>query len=139
MYISIIKVVNNRVAKYAEKATLEEAQAHCAEYGGFVYEGDYREDLWVDGEVVSIVTLPIKVPEVVTMRQARLALLQVGLLSNVEAAINSLASPQKEAAQIEWEYSQEVQRDKELVALLAPALGLNDAQLDALFVLAATL
>lgn len=76
------------------------------------------------------------VPEVVTMRQARLALLQSGLLVNVEAAINSLPSPQKEAAQIEWEYSQEVRRDKDLVALLAPALGLDDKQLGDLFVLA---
>jgi hypothetical protein len=79
------------------------------------------------------------VPKSVSMRQARLALLQSGLLANVDAAINSLSSPQKEYAQIEWEYSQEVQRDKELVALLAPALGLDDAELDALFVLAATL
>lgn len=79
------------------------------------------------------------VPKSVTMRQARLALLQAGLLGNVQTAIDSLASPQKEAAQIEWEYAQEVQRDKELVALLAPVLGLDDAQLDALFVLASTL
>ena len=98
-------------------------------------------DSYVDGEFIKPPQPEpeIQVPQSVTMRQARLALLQAGLLVNVEAAINSLPSPQKEAAQIEWEYSQEVQRDKELVALLAPALGLDDAQLDALFVLAATL
>lgn len=81
----------------------------------------------------------VEIPKTVTMRQARLALHQAGLLPNIEAALNSLPSPQKEAAQIEWEYSQEVVRQKELVQMLAPALGLNDQQLDDLFVLASTL
>lgn len=76
------------------------------------------------------------VPQAVTMRQARLALLGAGRLADVAAAINSLPSPQKEAAQIEWEYSQEVQRDKPLVLALAPALGLSESQLDALFIAA---
>jgi len=79
------------------------------------------------------------VPSRVTMRQARLALLGAGLLDNVTTAIAALPSPQKEAAQIEWEYSQEVHRDKQLVLILAPALGLNEAQLDQLFTQAATL
>lgn len=95
-------------------------------------------DEYVNGEFVKPEP-EIQVPQAVTMRQARLALLQAGHLEKVEAAINSLTSPQKEIAQIEWEYSQEVKRDKELVALLAPALGLDDKQLDDLFVLAAKL
>ena len=78
-------------------------------------------------------------PQVVTMRQARLALLGVGKLDNVAAAIASLPSPQKEAAQIEWEYSTEVKRESALVTQLAPALGLDAAALDALFTQAATL
>lgn len=81
----------------------------------------------------------IAVPYAVTMRQARLALLQAGLLDDIDAAINSLPSPSKEAARIEWEYSQEVQRDKPLVLALAPALGLDESQLDALFIAAAAL
>lgn len=76
---------------------------------------------------------------VVSMRQARLALLQAGKLSAVQAAINSLPSPQKEAASIEWEYSTEVRRDGPLVVQLTPALGLTAAQMDDLFALAATL
>lgn len=79
------------------------------------------------------------VPQYVSMRQARLALLGAGMLSAVTAAINALPSPQKEAAQIEWEYSQEVFRFKPLVLALAPALGLSSAQLDSLFVAAAQL
>lgn len=81
----------------------------------------------------------LTVPQIVSMRQARLALLQAGLLANVEVAINAMASPQKEAAQIEWQYSSEVHRHKALVLSLGPALGLNDAQLDQLFITAATL
>jgi hypothetical protein len=82
---------------------------------------------------------PPVVPSAVTMRQARLALLGAGLLDDIDAAINGLPSPQKEAARIQWEYSQEVQRHHGLVASLAPALGLTDAQTDALFLQAKTL
>jgi hypothetical protein len=78
-------------------------------------------------------------PQVVTMRQARLALLAEGKLNDVETAIESLPSPQKEAAKIEWEYSTEVRLDSELVKQLAPGLGLDDAALETLFTQAATL
>ena len=79
------------------------------------------------------------VPQTVTMRQARLALLAAGKLSAVDAAIVNLPSPQKEAAQIEWEFSSVVERDRPLVQMLGPALGLFDADLDALFIQAAQL
>jgi hypothetical protein len=38
-----------------------------------------------------------------------------------------------QAAQIEWEYAQEVRRDNALISTLAGALGLDEAALDALF------
>ena len=79
------------------------------------------------------------VPEVVTMRQARLALLGAGLLAQVEAAIASMPEPYKTAASIEWEYSNALQRSNPLVAQLGAALGLDDAEIDALFVEAAKL
>jgi len=82
---------------------------------------------------------PPAVPTAVTMRQARLALLGAGLLDDIDAAINGLPSPQKEAARIEWEYSQEVQRQNGFVSVLAPMLGLTEAQTDALFLTAAGL
>lgn len=78
----------------------------------------------------------VYVPSVVTMRQARLALLQAGLLSVVEPTINSLPSPIKEMAQIEWEYSSEVRRDRTLVRMLAQALSLDSHALDQLFLTA---
>lgn len=93
-----------------------------------------------EGEtILPYVAPPPVVPESVSMRQARLALLGAGLLPQVDAAIASLPSPQKEAAAIEWEYAQEVQRHNGLVPAMAQALGMTEAQLDALFMQAATL
>lgn len=79
------------------------------------------------------------VPQIVTMRQARLALLQSGLLPQVAAAIAALTSPTKEAVQIEWEYSQTVERNRPFVLTLGAALNLTSTQLDQLFILANTL
>lgn len=83
--------------------------------------------------------LAVPVPLVVTMRQARLALLAAGLMDDAEAALDALPSPQKEAARIEWEYATEVRRDWPFVALVATALGLTPEQVDALFIAAAEL
>lgn len=82
---------------------------------------------------------PVPVPNRVTMRQARLALLAAGKLAAVNAAINALPSPTKDAALIEWEYSSEVQRHNGFVAQIAPVLGMDDDDLDALFIAAAAL
>lgn len=80
-----------------------------------------------------------KVPTSVTMRQGRLALLAAGKLAMVDAAIATLPEPQKSAALIEWNYSNELQRNNAFVATLGGALGLTDAQVDQLFIAAAQL
>lgn len=82
---------------------------------------------------------PVSIPQSVTMRQARLALLAAGKLPAVNAAIVSLPSPQMEAAQIEWEFAATVDRGSAFVQSLSAALALSDADLDALFTHAATL
>lgn len=116
------------------------AEADFAEQQGWVPAGDSNiGDLWDGENFTPAPPAPPVVPASVTMRQARLALLDAGLLDDVDAAINSLPIPQKEAARIEWEYSQEVQRHNGFVSVLAPMLGLTDAQTDALFIGAATL
>ena len=79
------------------------------------------------------------VPPQVSMRQARLALLSAGVLGSVAAAIEQLDSPYREQAEIEWEFSSEVFRDRPLVKMLGPTLGLTSEQLDQLFITAATL
>ena len=82
---------------------------------------------------------PPAVPSSVTMRQARLALLAAGKLAAVAPAIAAMPSPAKEQAQIEWEYSITVERQRPFVLALGPALGLDAAALDALFIAAAKL
>ena len=83
---------------------------------------------------------PPSIPQEVTMRQARLALFGAGLLDSVDAAIEGIANPtQRRAAQIEWNHSQTVQRSRGLVVELGAALGLTEAQIDALFITAAAL
>lgn len=82
----------------------------------------------------------IATPRSVTMRQARLAMLSDGILDDVEGAIAAIPDEtQRKAAQIEWEYAQDVARDHWLLASLMPVIGLTDAQVDELFVLADTL
>lgn len=80
-----------------------------------------------------IYTIKQPVNRAVSMRQARLALLNAGLLGSVALAIDSMPEPAKSAAMIEWEYSSEVWCNKPFVQALGVALGLSDAQLDALF------
>lgn len=90
-------------------------------------------DGWDGAQVIPAPVPPEPVPTEVTMRQARLALLGAGLLTNVDAAINAMPEPAKSAARIEWDYSSAVQRHNGFVAQLGPALGLTDAQIDDLF------
>lgn len=79
------------------------------------------------------------VPQSVTMRQARVALSRAGKLAAVNAAIAAMTGAAGDEARIEWEYSQEVRRDKALVDALGAILLLDSAQLDSLFIAAAAL
>ena len=87
------------------------------------------------GQIAPYVAPPPVIPKVVTMRQAKLALLQQGLLDSVNAAIEQ----SDEAAKIEWQYATEVKRDNALVTAIASQLSLTEQQIDELFTLAASL
>lgn len=142
--IAIMRLVGD-----ADEATCIE-QWKGANPGEYVAHAEIAEDAlpsdrtdrqtWalVDGAVVLDPSLT-PVPQVVTMRQARRALLGAGKLAAVETAINAMPEPDKSEARIDWDRSQEVRRDWPLVAALAPTLGLTDAQIDQLFITAATL
>ena len=69
------------------------------------------------------------VPQQVTMRQARLALLSAGLLDDVEMVIAAAGR----AAQLEWEYAAVVERSNPAVATVQQQEALTDAQIDDLF------
>lgn len=86
---------------------------------------------------------PGNVPNEVSMRQGRLALLQFGLLHTVNAIIASMPGIQGDAARIEWEYATGIKRDSDLVKNLMPYLVLNgepvtEDQMDQMFLLAET-
>lgn len=76
----------------------------------------------------------IIIPQVISMRQARLQLLEVGLLDDVEALV---ALDRK--SQIEWEYANEVYRQSPLIESVKGALSLTDTQIDNMFVEASKL
>lgn len=89
-----------------------------------------------DAEAEALRPAPaVSIPSIVTMRQARLALLQSGLLGQVNAAV----AVADEATKITWEFSSEVNRAHPFVSTIAAALNLTEAQLDGLFTLAASL
>ena len=71
------------------------------------------------------------VPEAITMRQARLALLAVNLLATVSEAI---ATGTDEVLKVEWEYATEVRRDWVNLINMATSLGMTEEQLDDLFI-----
>ena len=80
------------------------------------------------------------VPASVTRRQAKQALLLNGLLANVQPAIAAIPdAAQRAMIQIEWDDSQEFERDRPALIALGSALGLTSVQLDALFIGAAQL
>ena len=75
----------------------------------------------------------LSMPTVVTMRQARLALLQSGMLATVQTAITNGTD---EEMKIEWEYATDVRRDWASLIALTTSMGLTAEQLDDLFILA---
>lgn len=79
--------------------------------------------------------LPVIQPDVssVTMRQARLALLAIGKLNDVNSAINALPEPNRTAALIEWDFASSVEKSSPLIQSLAPQIGISEAQLTDLF------
>jgi hypothetical protein len=122
------KLSQNSIIRLSDSASIpfDERNTDYQEYLSWVAQGNEAEP--------ADVVLPV-IPSIVSMRQARLALLQSGLLSTVSAAIAAGG----EADQIEWEYAAEVNRNQPLVQNMKAGLGLTDADLDNLFTLAASL
>jgi hypothetical protein len=86
-------------------------------------------------ELNFIKSMPISVPQIITMKQARLALLAAGKLDAANTAFAS-ASTQ---AQVMWDYSSTVERNNPLVISMGTTLGLSSSDIDNLFIQAATL
>ena len=76
----------------------------------------------------------IVVPKSITMRQARLYLLSIGKLDDVELLVQG-----NKAWYIEWEYANEVLRTNQLIPALQQSLGLSDSDIDSMFMEASKL
>jgi hypothetical protein len=83
----------------------------------------YENEVFIEPPPVIIKTLSI------SMRQARLELLNRNLLDDVNTALSSLS----QAAQIEWEYATEVRREHPLVAQLSALLNMSESDMDSFF------
>lgn len=89
----------------------------------------FVEGAWVLADPAVLVVPYTEPVTKVTMRQARLELLEQGLLDAVEAVI--LAAGR--AAQIEWEYAAAVERTHPAIVQVQKQQGLTDEQIDDLF------
>lgn len=101
--------------------------------------GNRHYDAIIDSgiQIAEFVQPPPLVPTSVTPYQARMALLNAGLLDQVTTLMSDPATPK--GAVIAWEYATSWERNSAFIATLAPILNLTDAQVDALFVAAAAL
>lgn len=104
--------------------------------------GDGESAVW-NGSEWSVVTelpaIPLELPTKVTMRQARLALLEAGQLDAVTVMVNTIpVSAGGDSVKIEWEYAADVDRNHEWVQSLSSQMGWTDTDLDNLFAIADT-
>jgi len=79
------------------------------------------------------------VPVLVTPKQARLAMLDAGILATVEGLIAGMEGVDGQKARIVWEWANEIRRDDPLLVSLASSLGMTSAQIDQLFIAASAL
>jgi hypothetical protein len=81
-------------------------------------------------------TMPPQVPAQVTRRQMLTALHRVGLLTSIQAAIDASGDFELRLA---FDEALEFERGNPMLASMAAALGKTEADLDAIFILAATI
>lgn len=97
----------------------------------------------------TVETIPLPMPEPepepeprlspLSARQFRLGLHANGLLASVQSSIDALEEPERTAAQIEWEYATEIERQHPLVVNLASQLSLSEEQINTMWIAAAAL
>lgn len=110
-------------------------QLFGSKYAGLFIEcPDEVDNFWLyDGNEFTASPPPPVVIPTLTMRQARLALLDADILDEVEAAITT---PEN---RIWWDYSTTVERNHPLVDAVLAALGKSPKEIDEMFIEAAKL
>lgn len=78
--------------------------------------------------------IPIEVPSSITNRQGKLKLIELGLLTELEALIEQIPDP-TEKLKLQVEYNNHVwERANEWIDLMGAKLNLTSAQIDQLFI-----
>ena len=91
-----------------------------------VLDGDSKS--WIEDATLKEEYEKSLIPKTITLRQARLYLLSINLLDDLENNIN-----QNRAYQIEWEYANQIERESPLVKILGQTLNLDDTVIDNMF------
>lgn len=116
-------------------ASPDDCESHGCEIFAAAQAGEY-------GPVAPYVAPPEPeptIPQAVTRRQGRLALLSVGKLADVEAAIDAIVDPdERRAAEIEYE-ADTWERSNAFLQTMWAQLGGTEEELDDLFTMASTL
>lgn len=103
-------------------------------------DGEYARFLGDSWEVITeLPAKPKHVPQSVAMSSFQLILDEIGEYDNAVALIDSLPMPDKRKAQILWKSANTVERANPFVASLGAAMGKTEAEIDDIFIQAATL
>lgn len=137
--MKLARIVDGVIAEFpqpAEGFSLEES-FHRDFLAALVSVPNSTQKGWVEqnGSFVAP-SAPETVPPVllaITRRQLRLTLLAHLLLSEVEPAIAALDEPERSVAMIEWQDASEFRRDHPLIAQIGSALGLAEADVNAMW------
>ena len=81
-----------------------------------------------------LVEIPKEVPQEITPLQSKLQLLELGLLDDVEAMVSA-----DRKVQLYWEYASVIERDNEILLMMATQLGLTSEKVDEMFIAASKL
>lgn len=111
----------------SQKPTNQNGYAEISVFGGQVGQ-QWNGIAFVSGN--------IPVPQSVSVFQAKLALSNAGIYSSVDSYISSNGT---ESEKIAWQYQQTYNRQDQMLIAVMTAIGQTSAQIDALFVAAATL
>ena len=97
-------------------------------------DGEFYDSYNIDGTPDLDYVVKQDIPESITPLQAKLQLLEMGLLGEVDTLV---ANDRK--VQLYWEYALSIERYNDILLSMATQLGLTDEQLDNMFIEASKL
>lgn len=109
-------------------ATSSDPEPHCVELYNRAAAGDF-------GEIAEYVEPPPVVPVSVTAAQGGIALIQAGLMDDVQAVVDAPETPAE--VKWAWTHAQDWQRNSPALNYLADQAGITQTQMDDLFIAAA--